>query len=64
MTSEPDSKPGRRPPTIELKATEVERPEATAPIRRNRCRRHAATGILEPGIAEPAAELPRRSRAA
>lgn len=31
MTSEPDSKPGRRPPTIELKATEVERPEATAP---------------------------------
>jgi hypothetical protein len=31
MTSEPDSKPGRRPPTIELKATEVEQPEATAP---------------------------------
>lgn len=29
MTSEPDSKPGRRPPTIELKATEVEPPEAT-----------------------------------
>lgn len=26
MTSEPDSKPGRRPPTIELKATEVENP--------------------------------------
>jgi hypothetical protein len=26
MTSEPDSKPGRRPPTIELKATEVETP--------------------------------------
>ncbi len=23
MTSEPDSKPGRRPPTIELTATEV-----------------------------------------
>ncbi|MGB6732797.1 MAG: mitofilin family membrane protein [Xanthobacteraceae bacterium] len=31
MTSEPDSKPGRRPPTIELKATEVEQPAATAP---------------------------------
>ena len=31
MTSEPDSKPGRRPPTIELKATEVEQPEAAAP---------------------------------
>jgi hypothetical protein len=31
MTSEPDSKPGRRPPTIELKATEVEQPEAPAP---------------------------------
>jgi inner membrane protein len=31
MTSEPDSKPGRRPPTIELKATEVEQPEASAP---------------------------------
>ncbi len=37
MTSEPDSKPGRRPPTIELKATEVEQPaaagqpDATAP---------------------------------
>ena len=31
MTSEPDSKPGRRPPTIELKATEVEQPESTAP---------------------------------
>ena len=26
MTSEPDSKPGRRPPTIELKATEVGKP--------------------------------------
>ena len=26
MTSEPDSKPGRRPPTIELTATEVEKP--------------------------------------
>ena len=31
MTSEPDSKPGRRPPTIELKATEVEQPKASAP---------------------------------
>jgi hypothetical protein len=37
MTSEPDSKGGRRPPTIELKATEVDRPDsatqsgATAP---------------------------------
>ncbi len=31
MTSEPDSKAGRRPPTIELKATEVEQPDATAP---------------------------------
>ena len=31
MTSEPDSKPGRRPPTIELKATEVEQPDAPAP---------------------------------
>lgn len=30
MTSEPDSKPGRRPPTIELKATEVEQPDAAA----------------------------------
>ncbi len=28
MTSEPDSKPGRRPPTIELTATEVEKPAA------------------------------------
>jgi hypothetical protein len=26
MTSEPDSKPGRRPPTIELTATEVDKP--------------------------------------
>ena len=31
MTSEPDSNPGRRPPTIELKATEVEQPDAPAP---------------------------------
>ncbi len=31
MTSEPDSKPGRRPPTIELKATEVEEPAAASP---------------------------------
>ncbi len=31
MTSEPDSKPGRRPPTIELKATEVEQPQPPAP---------------------------------
>ena len=31
MTSEPDSKPGRRPPTIELKATEVDTPAPTAP---------------------------------
>jgi hypothetical protein len=30
MTSEPDSTPGRRPPTIELEATEIERPEAAA----------------------------------
>ncbi len=30
MTSEPDSKPGRRPPTIELKATEVETPASGA----------------------------------
>ena len=30
MTSEPDSKPGRRPPTIELKATEVETPASNA----------------------------------
>ncbi len=30
MTSEPDSKPGRRPPTIELKATEVEQPDTAA----------------------------------
>ena len=30
MTSEPDSNPGRRPPTIELKATEVGQPEAAA----------------------------------
>jgi len=28
MTSEPDSKSGRRPPTIELKATEVDQPAA------------------------------------
>jgi hypothetical protein len=28
MTSEPDSKPGRRVPTIELKATEIENPAA------------------------------------
>jgi hypothetical protein len=28
MTSEPDNKPGRRPPTIELKATEIEKPAA------------------------------------
>jgi len=28
MTSEPDSKTGRRPPTIELKATEVDQPAA------------------------------------
>jgi len=30
MTSEPESKPNRRPPTIELKATEVEDPARTA----------------------------------
>jgi hypothetical protein len=30
MTSEPDSKPGRRPPTIELTATEVEKPASPA----------------------------------
>ena len=29
MTSEPDSKAGRRPPTIELKATEIDNPAAT-----------------------------------
>jgi len=28
MTSEPDNNPGRRPPTIELKATEIENPAA------------------------------------
>ena len=31
MTSEPDSKPGRRPPTIELKATEVGSSASSAP---------------------------------
>src|ERR1700689_43358 len=31
MTRGPDSKPGRRPPTIQLKATEAEQPEAPAP---------------------------------
>jgi hypothetical protein len=30
MTSEPDGKPGRRPPTIELKATEVDKPAEAA----------------------------------
>jgi hypothetical protein len=42
MTSEPDSKPGRRPPTIELKATEVENP---APAQN--------TGAAEPAGAAP-----------
>ena len=42
MTSEPDSKPGRRPPTIELKATEVENP---APAQN--------TGTAEPAGAAP-----------
>jgi hypothetical protein len=31
MTSEPDNKSSRRPPTIELKATEVDQPNAAAP---------------------------------
>ena len=31
MTSEPDNKPGRRPPTIELKAEEVGKPASTPP---------------------------------
>jgi hypothetical protein len=33
MTSEPDSKPGRRPPTIELTATEVEKPASREPAK-------------------------------
>ena len=59
MTSEPDSKGGRRPPTIELKATEVDQPDAaaqsgaTAPaeprhrnpeLRHRRSRRRAGAG--------------------
>ena len=57
MTSEPDSKPGRRPPTIELKATEVEPPEATAPSGEF-CGRNASSGIAQCGIAGPAAKRP------
>jgi hypothetical protein len=43
MTSEPDSKPGRRPPTIELKATEIENPAAA--------QEDAATGPAAEGAA-------------
>ena len=42
MTSEPDSKPGRRPPTIELKATEVENPARGTAYRRGRPARRGA----------------------
>jgi len=48
MTSEPDSKPGRRPPTIELTATEVDKP--ASPM---------GAGATEPprtGEAEPTAK--------
>ena len=62
MTSEPDSKPGRRPPTIELKATEVEQPEATAPTGETAAADTPATGIREPGIAEPAVKCRGRPR--
>ena len=50
MTSEPDSKPGRRPPTIELTATEVEKPAAGGAIIVRGClagRRHGQTGRYE-----------------
>src|SRR5271156_2504395 len=40
MTSEPDSKPDRRPPTIELKATEIENPAAAT--------ESAAEGVAAP----------------
>ncbi|MFZ0373057.1 MAG: hypothetical protein WAL39_07050, partial [Xanthobacteraceae bacterium] len=53
MTSEPDSKPGRRPPTIELKATEVEQPEATAPTGET-----AAADTPPPESASPASPNP------
>ncbi len=48
MTSEPDSKPGRRPPTIELKATEVEPPAPDT----------GAAGPEGATPSEPAAEPP------
>ncbi len=53
MTSEPDSKPGRRPPTIELKATEVEQPEATASSGET-----AAADTPPPESASPASPSP------
>ncbi len=48
MTSEPDSKGGRRPPTIELKATEVDQPDAAT----------------QSGAAAPPDAAPRESQAA
>jgi hypothetical protein len=54
MTSEPDSKPGRRPPTIELKATEVENPapaQNTGPAEPTGAAAHESTA--EPSSAAP-----------
>ena len=54
MTSEPDSKPGRRPPTIELKATEVENPapaQNTGPAEPTGAAVHELTA--EPSSAAP-----------
>ena len=53
MTSEPDSKPGRRPPTIELKATEVDSP---APAQNTAAPAGEPTAPKEPAPNEPAPE--------
>jgi hypothetical protein len=50
MTSEPDSKPGRRPPTIELKATEV---ESSAPAQNAGAAQPAGGAPDEPAADKP-----------
>ena len=60
MTSEPDEKTGRRPPTIELKATEIENPAAG----HDNAGGPAAEGTRLPNRRrpKPQAKTPRRER--
>ena len=56
MTSEPDNKSGRRPPTIDLKATEVDKPAAGAERPAGEPVANAGASSSEPG-GRPASRL-------